>query len=103
MLARVRRAHAVCDRGSGEIFALVKANQADHQVATKRRVPGVSSSGYYAGLRRGTSVRTRRDGERVAGKRVARLMRAHGLRGVSRRSPRAVHIDRVRPAPATPA
>ena len=101
--------------GAGEIFALVKANQADHRVATMCRVLGVSSSGYYAWLRRGRSVRARRDGElsariaaihrdsrgtygvprihaelaedgeRVARKRVARLMRAHGLRGVSRR------------------
>ena len=93
----------------------MKANQADHRVATMCRVLGVSSSGYYAWLRRGRSVRARRDGElsariaaihrdsrgtygvprihaelaedgeRVARKRVARLMRAHGLRGVSRR------------------
>ena len=93
----------------------MKANQADHRVATMCRVLGVSSSGYYAWLRRGTSPRARRDGElsariaaihhdsrgmygvprvhaelaengeRVARKRVARLMRAHGLRGVSRR------------------
>ena len=93
----------------------MKANQADHRVATMCRVLGVSSSGYYAWLRRGTSPRARRDGElsariaaihrdsrgtygvprihaelaehseRVARKRVARLMRTHGLRGVSRR------------------
>ncbi|MYF29544.1 MAG: IS3 family transposase [Gammaproteobacteria bacterium] len=101
--------------GAREIFALVKANLADHRVATMCRVLGVSSSGYYAWLRCGRSARSRRDGElsariaaihrdsrgtygvprvhaelaeageRVARKRVARLMRAHGLRGVSRR------------------
>ena len=93
----------------------MKANQAEHRVATMCRVLGVSTSGYYAWLRRGASARSRRDvelsariaaihddsrgtygvprihaeltedGERVARKRVARLMRALGLRGVSRR------------------
>ena len=93
----------------------MKANQADHRVATMCRVLEVSPSGYYAWLRRGASARSRRDaelsariaaihdesrgtygvprihaeltedGERVARKRVARLMRAQGLRGVSRR------------------
>ena len=92
----------------------MRANQAEHRVATMCRVLGVSSSGYYAWLRRGASAHARRDGElsariaaihrdsrgtygvprihaelaadgeRVARKRVARLMRAHGLRGVSR-------------------
>ena len=93
----------------------MKANQAEHRVATMCRVLGVSASGYYAWLRRGASARSRRDaelsariaaihddsrgtygvprihaeltedGERVARKRVARLMRTLGLRGVSRR------------------
>ena len=93
----------------------MSANRADHGVATMCRVLGISASGYYAWLGRGASARSRRDdelsariaaihrdsrgtygvprihaelaeeGERVARKRVARLMRAHGLRGVSRR------------------
>ena len=93
----------------------MRANQAVHRVSKMCRVLGVSTSGYYAWLRRGASARSSRDaelsariaaihrdsrgtygaprihaelaedGERVARKRVARLMRAHGLRGVSRR------------------
>ena len=93
----------------------MKANQAEHRVATMCRVLGVSTSGYYAWLGRGASARSCRDaelsariamihrgsrgtygsprvhaelaedGERVARKRVARLMRARGLRGVCRR------------------
>ena len=34
--------------GAGEVFELVKANQACHRVATMCRVLGVSPSGYYA-------------------------------------------------------
>ena len=101
--------------GAGELFEFVSANRADHGVATMCRVLGISASGYHAWLRRGASARSRRDdelsarlaaihrdshgtygvsyihaelaeeGERVARKRVARLMRAHELRGVSRR------------------
>ena len=93
----------------------MSANRADHAVATMCRVLGVSASGYYAWLRRGPSRRARRDadlsariasihrdsrgvygspriqaelrdeGERVGRKRVARLMRERGLRGVDRR------------------
>ena len=93
----------------------MKANQAEHQVATMCRVLGVSPSGYYAWRRRGRSGRAKRDaelreriraihrasrgtygvprvhaelaagGERVSRKRVARLMREAGLAGISRR------------------
>ena len=94
-------------------------------------VLGVSTSGYYAWLDREPSARDRRDteltemikeiheesygtygsarvhaelkasGEHVGRKRVARLMRAAGLRGVSRRKyPRTtVRNERARPAP----
>ena len=101
--------------GTGEVFELVKANQAEHRVATLCRVLGVSPSGYYAWRRRRRSERRRRDeelrgmirsihkasrgtygvprvhaelaegGVRVSRKRVARLMREEGLAGVSRR------------------
>ena len=100
---------------TGKVFEFVKANRADHKVATMCRVLGVSASGYYAWLRRGPSPRARRDvelsgrieaihrdsrgtygsprihaelreeGERLGRKRVARLMRESGLRGVDRR------------------
>ena len=93
----------------------MRANRADHAVSTMCRVLGVSASGYYAWLRRGPSSRARRDaelasriasihrdsrgtcgsprvhaelresGERLGRKRVARLMRERGLRGVDRR------------------
>ena len=93
----------------------MRAHQADHRVATMCRVLGVSPSGYYAWRQRGPSKRScknldlterieaihrasRRtygaprihaelveDGEHVGRKRVARLMRASGLEGVSRR------------------
>lgn len=93
----------------------MSANQADHSVATMCRVLGVSPSGYYAWRDREPSAREtkdrelreqicgfhaesrgtygsprihadlREDGERVGRKRVARLMRAEGLRGVCRR------------------
>ena len=97
---------------TGEVFALVKANQAHHRVATMCRVLGVSASGYYAWRGRGVSRRARRDeelsamirrihddfdgtygmprvhaellegGYRVGRKRVARLTRESGLVGV---------------------
>ena len=100
---------------TGKVFEFVSANRADHKVATMCRVLGVSASGYYAWLRRGPSPRARRDaelaarieaihrdsrgtygaprihaelreeGERLGRKRVARLMRESGLRGVDRR------------------
>jgi len=96
-------------------FRFVKMNQAEFDVATQCRVLGLSRSGYYAWLKRGPSARAYRDavlseqirtfhvrskgtygaprirrdlreaGERVGQKRVARLMRAAGWQGVSRR------------------
>jgi len=109
----------------------MKANQAAHSIPTMCRVLGVSTSGYYAWQRRGLSSRTRTDqdlldqirafhrqsrgtygaprihrdlraiGVRVGRKRVARLLKQAGLRGVSRRkwpvtTVRAAH---ARPAP----
>jgi putative transposase len=93
----------------------VKANQASYGVATMCRVLEVSTSGYYAWLKRPSSARARADAElsshitaihqysratygapriheellaaglRVGRKRVARLMKVAGLLGVSRR------------------
>ncbi len=93
----------------------MRANQAKHKVAAMCRMLGVSPSGYYAWLNRGPPVRTKADdalkeriraihersrgtygaprihadllaqGVRLGRKRVARLMRAAGLVGVSRR------------------
>jgi putative transposase len=93
----------------------VNANQAMYGVVTMCRVLAVSASGYYAWLKRPLSARARADTElmsrltaihqfsrgtygapriheelsaagiHVGRKRVARLMRAAGLRGVSRR------------------
>ena len=93
----------------------MRDHQAVFPVATLCRVLGLSPSGFYAWLRRGLSARARQDvtltaqitgfharsdgtygaprilrdlrdaGERVGQKRVARLMRAAGLVGVSRR------------------
>lgn len=93
----------------------MKANQADFPVTVMCRLFNVSTSGFYAWLNRGPSgrylsdlalkvkiraiyERSRRtygrprvhaeladEGERVGGKRVARLMREEGLYGASRR------------------
>ena len=107
------------------------AHQAVHRVATMCRVLGVSPSGYYAWRKRPMAARTRADveltahidaihhasrgtygaprvhaelaalGIHVGGKRVARLMRALGVCGVSRRKrPRTTLRDHAhRPAP----
>jgi putative transposase len=93
----------------------VKSNRAAFSVSTMCRVLGVSSSGYYAWRNRGPSSRSLADealterirqiheesrrtygvprvhfelverGGRIGRKRVARLMKAAGLQGVSRR------------------
>ena len=93
----------------------MKAHQAEHSISLMARVLGLSKSGYYAWLGREPSRRAqaeavlgeaverihtasrgtygsprvtaglRREGQRVSRKRVARLMSARGLRGVSRR------------------
>jgi putative transposase len=93
----------------------VRAHQAEHAIATMCRVLGVSTSGYYAWLKRCASERAETDteltrqitgihkdsrgtygaprvhaelaarGVQVSIKRVARLMKAAGLQGVSRR------------------
>jgi putative transposase len=109
----------------------VSAHQAVHRIATMCRMLGVSPSGYYAWRRRKPSARSavdaaltekiRRfhdrsqgtygvprvhidlveDGHRVGRKRVARLMRRAGLRGVSRRRGvrTTVRSDHQAPAP----
>lgn len=109
----------------------MKAHRAAHSVPTMCRVLGVSASGYYAWQQRGASARQQQDqrlverirtahrqsrgtygtprihrdlraaGLRVGRKRVARLLKQAGLRGVSRRkwpvtTVRAAH---ARPAP----
>jgi putative transposase len=94
----------------------VKQHQADYPVRVMCRVLGLSPSGYYAWLRRPPSARALRDaelvvmmkkayadnrsvygrprlyaelkedGERVGEKRIGRLMKQEGIRGVSRRA-----------------
>jgi putative transposase len=109
----------------------VKANQGVHRTVTLCRMLGVSPSGYYAWRSRAPSARARADalltdrirtihelsrqnygvpriyaefraeGVRIGRKRVARLMRAEGLFGVSRRKRHRTTVrDRdARPAP----
>ena len=109
----------------------MKANQAVFPVTTLCRVLGVSTSGYYAWLGRAPSARARSDarlterirelhqrsrgtygvprllrdladeGERVNHKRLARLMRAAGVAGISRRKgfKTTVRDGHARPAP----
>jgi transposase InsO family protein len=108
----------------------MKANQAAHAVATMCRVLGVSASGYYAWQRRAASARHREDAEllaqirgfhtrsrgtygaprihrdlrdagvRVGRKRVARLLKQAGLRGVSRRKWIRTTVRDAHPRPA---
>ncbi len=76
----------------------MNANQADANVRTMCRVLGVAASGYYAWRDRAPSDQ----GVIVSRKRVARLMRQHGLRGISRRRGFTVTTRRdkaQRPAP----
>ena len=109
----------------------MSAHQAEFRIATMARVLGVSTSGYYAWRRRPPSVRAQADvdltarveeihtrsrgtygtprihaelaeaGVAVSRKRVARVMRAAGISGVSRRrGPRTTRRDvQARPAP----
>jgi putative transposase len=109
----------------------MKANQAAHSIPTMCRVLGVSASGYYAWQHRGGSLRTVTDqklleqvrafhrqsrgtygaprihrdlraaGVHVGRKRVARLLKQAGLRGVSRRKwpVTTVRAEHARPAP----
>jgi len=109
----------------------VKGYQADHAIATMCHVLGVSPSGYYAWQHRPLSARAQRDAEltmtihtihlesrgtygaprvhaelaaqriRVGRKRVARLMPAAGLQGVSRRKwvTTTTRDPEARPAP----
>ena len=88
----------------------MSANQGRFRIATMARVLGVSPSGYYAWRGRPRSARWQADAEltvRVQAihsrsrKRVARVMRAAGITGVSRhRRPRTPRRDsQVPPTP----
>ncbi|WP_286292604.1 IS3 family transposase [Methylomarinovum tepidoasis] len=117
--------------GAAEVFEFVKVNRADYPVATMCRLLGVSTSGFYAWLKRPESARARRDaeladkveaihkrsrgtygaprihaelrveGEQVSRKRVARMMKARGLVGATRRKGYRTtsHDEAARPAP----
>ena len=114
-----------------EAYRVMSANQVRFRVATMARVLGVSASGYYAWRRRPPSARAGADAEltarvpeihagsrgtygaprihaelaeagvAVGRKRVARVMRAAGIGGVSRRrGPRTTRREvQARPAP----
>jgi putative transposase len=109
----------------------MKAHQAAHSIPTLCRVLDVSASGYYAWVKRQPSRRTIADqrlleqirtfhrasrgtygapriqrdlrevGVRVSRKRIARLLKGAGLRGVSRRKwiTTTVRMPHARPAP----
>ena len=86
----------------------MSANQATFPVATMARVLGVSEAGYYAWRNRSPSAHALADaelqtaGEKHGRKRVARLMRAAGLVGASRRRAGVTTTKRdkeARPAP----
>ena len=118
-------------RPDREVYPLMSANQPRFRVTTMGRTLGVSPSGYYAWCRRAPAARAEADavllarvqaiharsrgmysapriraelaagGVAVGRKRVARVMRAAGLAGVSRRrGPRTTRRDsQARPAP----
>jgi len=105
------------------VFRFIEQEKAHFPVATMCRVLTVSASGYWAWRRRGESSRAgrdrelaqriktfhseshgiygsprihadlREDGQAISRKRVARLMRQLGLRGVSRRRTFTTHRD----------
>ena len=108
----------------------MKVHQAEFPIRTMCEVLGVSTSGYYSWLKRTPSERARRDaeltemiveahtfsrgtygsprihkelkeaGERVSKKRIARLMRKAGIRGVCRRRfpTTTIRSEKERPA-----
>ena len=107
----------------------MKAHQAEHSVALMCRTLHISRSGYYAWLKRPPSRRSRRDGDlrqqvrsihsksrgtygvprihaqlrvdgvRIARKRVAKMMREAGIKGVSRRRYVVTTVKGDNPAP----